>query len=56
MRRRCNGAPLKWLCGVIMAALGLGMLLACLLPRCVFLIGGLLLGCGIWLACKSKRF
>ena len=38
------------------AALGLGMLLACLLPRCVFLIGGLLLGCGIWLVSKSKRF
>ena len=55
MRRRCNGAPLKWLCGVVMAALGLGMLLACLLPRCVLLIGGLLLGSGIWHYRKKKR-
>lgn len=55
MRRRCNGAPLQWLCGVVLAALGLGMLFACLLPKCVFLIGGLLLCGGIWLISKSRK-
>ena len=39
MRRRCNGAPIKWLGGVVLIAIGLGMLLACLIPKCVFLIG-----------------
>ena len=39
MRRRCNGTPIKWLGGVVLIAIGLGMLLACLIPKCVFLIG-----------------
>ena len=39
MRRRCNGAPIKWLGGVVLIAIGLGMLLACLIPKCVFLNG-----------------
>ena len=25
MRRRCNGAPIKWLGGVVLIAIGLGM-------------------------------
>ncbi len=55
MRRRCHGAPIQWLGGVLLTAFGLGMLLACLLPSCVFLIGVLLVGVGIWLISKSGR-
>ena len=46
MRRRCNGAPIKWLGGVVLIAIGLGMLLACLIPKCVFLIGMGFVGLG----------
>ncbi len=53
MRRRCNGAPTKWLGGVILIAIGVGMLLACLIPKCVFLIGALLIGAGVWLISGS---
>lgn len=56
MRRRCNGAPTQWLLGVILIAIGIGMLLACLLPQCTFLIGGGLIGLGTWLiGNKGKR-
>ena len=47
MRRRCNGAPIKWLGGVVLIAIGLGMLLACLIPKCVFLIGMGFVGRGV---------
>ena len=52
MRKRCRGMPLQWLGGLILIALGLGMLLACLLPKCVVLSGILLIGIGIWLLVK----
>ena len=52
MRKRCRPMPLQWLGGIILIALGLGMLLACLLPRCVILSGLLLIGIGIWLLVK----
>ena len=52
MRKRCRGMPLQWLGGIILIALGMGMLLACLLPKCVVLIGLLLIGLGIWLLFK----
>ncbi len=53
MRRRCNGAPTQWLLGIILIAIGTGILLACLLPECTFLIGALLMGIGVWLISKS---
>lgn len=55
MRRRCNGAPIKWLGGVVLIAIGVGMFLACLIPKCVFLIGALLIGVGIWLISQHRR-
>lgn len=55
MRRRCNGAPIRWLGGVILIAIGVGMFLACLIPKCVFLIGALLIGAGIWLISQNRR-
>lgn len=49
MRRRCNGAPIKWLGGVLLVAAGAGMVFACLLPACAFLVGvGMICG-GVWL-------
>ena len=53
MRKRCRGMPLQWLGGIILIALGLGMLFACLLPKCVVLIGTILIGLGIWLLVKG---
>ncbi len=55
MRRRCNGAPVKWLGGIVLIAMGMGMLLACLIPKCVCLIGVLLVGAGVWLISQKKR-
>ena len=52
MRRRCNGAPTEWLCGLLLIAVGTGMLLACLIPWCVYLIGILLVCLGCWLVRK----
>ena len=52
MRRRCNGAPTEWLCGVLLIAVGTGMLLACLIPKCVYLVGLALVGLGVWLVKK----
>lgn len=49
MRRRCKGAPTRWLGGLGLAAAGLGMLLAWLLPCCIFPLGVILLLAGIWL-------
>ncbi len=54
MRRRCNGAPIKWLGGVVLTAVGLGMLLACLIPKCVFLIGIPLVVLGLWLISQNR--
>ena len=48
MRRRCNGAPIKWLGGVVLIAIGLGMLLACL-------IGMGFVGLGVWLISQNRR-
>ena len=53
MRRRCNGTPIKWLGGVVLIAIGLGMLLACLIPKCVFLIGMGFVGLGVWLISQN---
>ena len=52
MRRRCNGAPTEWLCGLLLIAVGGGMLLACLIPKCVYLVGIGLIGLGCWLVKK----
>lgn len=52
MRRRCNGAPMQWLLGILLIAVGVGMLLACLIPKCVFLIGAILIAIGVWLVKK----
>ena len=52
MRRRCNGAPMGWLCGVLLIAVGAGMLLACLIPKCVYLVGIFLVCLGCWLIKK----
>ena len=52
MRRRCNGAPIEWLCGLLLIAAGTGMLLACLIPKCVYLVGLALVGLGGWLLKK----
>ena len=52
MRKRCRGMPIQWLGGIILIALGLGMLLACFLPKCVVLSGLLLIGIGVWLLVK----
>lgn len=52
MRRRCNGAPTGWLGGLILIAVGVGMLLACLLPKCVFLFAVLFIAVGVWLINK----
>lgn len=55
MRRRCKGAPMQWLIGVILIAVGVGMLLASLLPKCTFLIGIVLIALGIWLLGNGKK-
>ena len=52
MRRRCNGAPTQWLGGILLIAVGVGMLLACLIPKCVFLIGAVFIAIGVWLISK----
>lgn len=54
MRRRCHGAPIEWLGGVLLIAVGVGMLLACLIPKCVFLIGAILIAIGFWLISKKR--
>ena len=54
MRRRCNGAPIKWLGGVVLIAIGLGMLLACLIPKCVFLIGMGFVGLGYGSSARTE--
>ena len=53
MRRRC--VSLKWLGGIVLIAMGMGMLLAYLIPKCVCLIGVLLVGVGVWLISQKKR-
>lgn len=55
MRRRCYGLPIEWLGGLALISLGVGMILACLLPKGIFLIGALLIGIGVWLIGKGKR-
>ena len=55
MRRRCNGAPIKWLGGVVLIAIGLGMLLAGLIPKCGLLIGMGVVGLGVWLSRQNRR-
>lgn len=55
MRRRCNGAPIRWLGGVVLIAIGLGMFFACLIPKCVFLIGMIFVGLGVWLISQNRR-
>ena len=55
MRRRCNGAPIKWLGGVVLIAIGLGMLLACLIANCGVLIGLGVVGLGVWLSVLIRR-
>ena len=52
MRRRYHGAPVEWLCGLILIAVGVGMLLACLIPKCVYLVGIFLVCLGCWMVKK----
>ena len=52
MRRRYPGAPVEWLCGLILIAVGVGMLLACLIPKCVYLVGIFLVCLGCWMVKK----
>ncbi len=52
MRRRWRGRPICWLGGMVLIAVGAGMLLACLLPKCVFLIGCIFIAAGV---CLIKR-
>ena len=40
---------------VVLIAIGLGMLLACLIPKCVFLIGMGFVGLGVWLISQNRR-
>lgn len=54
MRRRCHGMPIQWFAGLLLIAVGVGMLLACLIPKCVFVIGVLLIGVGGWLIYSQK--
>ena len=54
MRRRCNGAPIKWLGGVVLIAIGLGMLIACLFPKCFCLIVMGFVGLGVWLISQNR--
>ncbi len=49
MRRRFRYTPFKWICGVIFVSLGIGMLLAVLIPYCIPLLALLFIGAGIWL-------
>lgn len=56
MRRRCNGAPTKWLGGIVLIAIGVGMFLACLIPKCVVLIGIGCVAAGGWLISQSGRY
>lgn len=52
MRRRCNGAPVQWLGGLILLSVGVGLLLACLIPKCVYLVGLVFVCLGCWLIKK----
>ena len=52
MRRRCNGAPTQWLGGLLLIAVGIGLLLACLIPKCVYLVGIFFVCLGCWLVKK----
>jgi len=52
MRRRWNGAPMEWLFGLLLIAVGSGMLLACLIPKCVYIVGIVFVCLGCWLIKK----
>ena len=52
MCRRCNGAPVQWLGGLILLSVGVGLLLACLIPKCVYLVGLVFVCLGCWLIKK----
>ncbi|MDD4842792.1 MAG: hypothetical protein PHU31_00455 [Anaerotignum sp.] len=49
MRRRCQYSYIKRLCGIILVSLGIGMLLAVLIPYCIPLLAVLFIGVGAWL-------
>ncbi|WP_304509005.1 hypothetical protein [Anaerotignum sp.] len=49
MRRRNQYLQIKWLCGIVLISLGIGMLLAVFLPYCIPLLAILFIGAGIWL-------
>ena len=49
MRRRYRYSPIKWICGVVLVSVGIGMLLAVLIPYCIPLLAILFIGAGIWL-------
>ncbi|WP_313530225.1 hypothetical protein [Anaerotignum sp.] len=55
MRRRCQYSPMKWLCGIVLLCLGLGMLLAVLIPYCIPLLAILFIAAGAWLIFNFKR-
>ena len=46
---------MQWLLGIVLIAVGLGMLFACLLSKCVVLMGLLLIGLGIWILVKGGK-
>lgn len=48
MRKRCGGMPMQYLIGLLCLAAGGGMLLACLIPKCVFITGVVFICLGIW--------
>ena len=56
MRRRCQYSPIKWLCGIVLLSLGIGMLLAVLIPYCIPLLAILFIAGGAWLILTFKRF
>lgn len=55
MRRRCQYLQIKWLCGIILVALGVGMLLAVLIPYCIPLLAILFIVVGGWLIINYNR-
>ncbi len=54
-RRRYQYSTLKWMGGIILISLGIGMFLAVLLPYCIPFLALLLIAAGIWLIIKVKR-